>query len=143
VRVAFFFLAEAAQASLDGKINALGAGIESIGSPIFPLVHPQIVVVVKIIFEDAEANKEALIELAFSAKDGSPEIFRYRQAIKPTSANVTAQHSATLILNVIPLTLERPGHYFFDLSVNEAAVETMRLRAVQIKSSADDRNESK
>ncbi len=129
MRVAFFFLADAAQASPDGKISVLGAGIEGIGSPSFPLVHPYLAVVLKLWSEEPEPQKEWVLTVALSAKDGTPEKFRYQQVVQPTSINPAFRPSATLILNVTPLQLDLPGDYFFDLSVDGNVVDTIKLTA--------------
>src|SRR5258708_26955469 len=61
-RVRLAFLADAAQAQPDGKIYALGAGIDTIYAAQFPAVQPSLTVVVKIEFTPAACGRPHAIE---------------------------------------------------------------------------------
>jgi hypothetical protein len=129
------FLADAAQAQPDGKIYALGAGIDTIYAAKFPAVQPSLTVVVKIEFTPAECGRPHVIELLAVDGDGNPFLppAKFENAPERNPQAPTLPVGVQLVLGLQNLVLPKPGEYAFSILVDGHELETIPLRAADLQ----------
>src|SRR5436309_104281 len=116
-RVRLAFLADAAQAQPDGKIYALGAGIDTIYAGQYPAVHPSLTIVVKIEFTPAECGRSHVVEIHPIDSDGKPFLppVKHDHIPQKNPKAPTLPASVQLVLALQNLVLAKPGEYSFSI----------------------------
>jgi len=120
-----FFLADAAQASLEGKFSVLGGGVEKIFAPTFPVIQP-LSLLAKLAFDGSEIGEMQRVRVRFASADGSIPILDFVQSITPKQEDPNELARVHVVINMIP-TLPRAGRYHVTLSLNDTDIEQLAL----------------
>ena len=125
----YVILADAAQASSDGKFSLLGGGIENINVLAFPAIHPGLALVIKLGARAAEAKEPHDFRVDIAGPNGF-----YVTAVALTGFRSTVSHDEpdhrvtfNLIINITILVFPEPGTYFFHLYVGTQEVGNVPL----------------
>jgi len=128
MQVEYAFLADAAQVDRDGKLHALGAGIDRIRSHAFPASHPYLALVVKLQLHPAECDRRHHLEVELWDPDGrrlgalGADFAAQRQADAPMRP-VFAQ----LVFNFVNQQFPVHGDYAFHILVDGQHLKEMPL----------------
>ena len=118
-------LADAANISVEGKLNLLGI-FQKIGSSEFPC---QLSCALVALFEadPFDRGKQCQVRIEFIDEDGQ-EMFRMdgMQVSAPDQPGHLV-HTCNLIVNLRPLTLTKPGPHSFKILVSERLAGEIRL----------------
>ena len=132
--VSLALLADGANVSSDGKLNILGI-FNALGASAFPVVHPQMALVLRFEATRAEAGKSRQVELQLSDPDGKKLFQISAQLVIPTGAPggpIRLNH--ILMLNNIQFP--RAGDYVFNILVGDDQKAAVELRIVEVKQPA-------
>jgi len=130
MKVNLAVLCDAANVSREGKLNVLGE-FDSIHASTFPLTYPTMVLVVRLEAHPTEAGDHHL-KLHLFDEDG-------QDVIPPLSGEFptgdppflgVAIRTAPLILQMHGVRFERPGHYAFELLVDNHHLRSLPLHVV-------------
>ena len=118
MEIEFTFLADAAQASTDGKLHVLGAGIDRLLAGQFPAVHPAITLVLKLRLHAAECDRPHNLEVELWDPDGSAVGVKVEAQFSAARPLAGRPAFTQLVLNMFQLQFERPGDYAFQVLVD-------------------------
>jgi hypothetical protein len=131
MEVTLALLADAANISTDGKLNILGV-FNALGGHTFPVVHPQMALVLRFEASHAEAGKARRLELQLSDGDGG-KLFRIdAQLVVPKGAPgmpIRLDH----ILMLHGIQFPKPGDYVFNVLVGDDQKAAIDLRLIQVQ----------
>ncbi len=135
MRLAVGLLADYANVTADGKLNIMGI-FNVINAPQFPLVHPQMHLVVTLEAYAAEAHHKKQVEIRLMSPDGAPlftaggelEIPQQRDP-RLSGAPIGINH----IIGLQNLRFEKPGDYHFAVLINgEVKEPPISLKVLQV-----------
>ena len=116
MEVPFAVLADAANVSLEGKLNIFGI-FNRISAAVFPMRHPQMQLVLAFEADAAEAEQVKPIEVQLRDSDGNKMVSIAGKLKVPTVQSgepIRINH----ILPLVGLGFEKPGDYVFKILVN-------------------------
>lgn len=128
----FAFLADAAEAEPGRKFYVLGGGVDSINAPSFPVTHPHLSLVIRLLVHPAEAGRDHELEIRMMDTDGR------------SLANVQGTFSATgggpigreapvnMVFNMVNTRFERAGDYSFEILINNEHKKSLPLRVTLV-----------
>jgi hypothetical protein len=124
----FAFLADAAEAEPGRKFYVLGGGVDSINAPSFPVTHPLIALVIRLLVHPAEADHEHSLEIRMMDSDGA--------ALANIQGTFTAAGTAppgreipmNLVFNMVSTRFERDGDYSLEILINNQHMKSLPLR---------------
>ena len=124
----FAFLADAAEAQPGRKFYVLGGGIDSIGAPGFPVVHPMISLVLRVLIHPAEVDRTHTNEIKLMDADGAQ--------LAHIDGNLSASPNETtgreipmpMVLNFMSTRFEAPGDYSIEILMNNQHMKSIPLR---------------
>lgn len=124
----FAFLADAAEAEPGRKFYVLGGGIDSIGAPGFPVVHPLISLVLRVLVHPAEVDGTHAMVIKLMDSDGGQ-----LAQIDGTFAAQPAETSGreipmSMVLNFLSTRFEHPGDYSIEILINGQHMKSLPLR---------------
>ncbi len=129
--VTLALLADAANVSSDGKLNILGI-FNALGASAFPVVHPQMALVLRFEATRAEGGKARQVELQLADSDGQKLFQISAQLMIPTGApGAPIRLNHILMLNNIQFP--RAGDYVFNILVGDDQKAGIELRIVEVK----------
>lgn len=131
-RLDFAFLADAAEAEPGRKFYVLGGGIDSIGAPTFPTVHPHMSLVLRLLVHPMEADRAHSLDIRLIDSDGG-ELARIGgsfQAHPPEP--VGREIPMNLVLNLVNTRFERSGDYSVEILVDDQHAQSLPLRLHEI-----------
>ncbi len=133
MKIPLAFLAEAAVAHPDGKLSALGCGIDGVNGTQFPIQLGNLAVVVKVEFSPTECDRQHVIEVLPLNADGKPFSNPMRQKVTPprNAVDPTLPSAAQAILNYVGLRFDRPAEYAFSIVVDDNEVASLPLRVTK------------
>jgi hypothetical protein len=123
-------LCDAANVSREGKLNILGE-FDSIHVATFPLVYPTMVLVVRLEAHPTEAGEHAL-KLHLVDEDGGDCVPPLQGAFAtgdPPFPGVPIR-TAPLILQMHGVRFDKPGHYSFELLVDNHHLRSLPLHVL-------------
>ncbi|MDO9445374.1 MAG: hypothetical protein Q7K37_08645 [Dehalococcoidia bacterium] len=133
MRVDFAFLCDSAAES-NGKIHALGIGLEQIGATSLPAVHPRAVAVVRFSFSRDDVG---LLDFVVYVRDAD-----WREAITPvqgemalTMADEASQMRANMVIELQQLTLQAYGPHEVQVRVDGDEAVALRFEVVPMPAS--------
>lgn len=126
MRVRYFFAADSALLSPDGKFGVLGGGVQVISGATFPLVQPQMSVIVNVEFEPAELPAAKVFTFTLA---GEPNelLVHYSQQILPSTRLPGIPPSCTIVLNLAGVTFPHPGAYALSVAINGTELDSIRI----------------
>ena len=131
--VTLALLADAANVSADGKLNILGI-FNALGAHSFPVVHPQMALVLRFEASRAEEGKGRQIELQLSDSDGQKMFKIGAQLMVPTGGSAPGtpiRLNHILMLNNIQFP--RAGDYVFSVLVGDDQKASIDLKIVEVR----------
>lgn len=129
MQLEFAFLADAAQATPDGKFSVIGGGFNVIYAPQFPALHSTLSIVIKLHVTKAEVGQEHNLRVELLNPLNATAMPPLGAKFTPTSNKdhpdwpITAQFA----INLAGLIFEMPGKYTFRLSVDNVQLGTLPL----------------
>ena len=133
MKIPLAFLADAAVVHPDGKLSALGCGIDSVNATQFPVQLGNLAVVTKIEFAPTECGRQHIIEVLPLNADGKPFSNLMRQPVTPprNAIDPTLPSAAQAILNYVGLRFDRPSEFAFSIVVDGTEVASLPLRVIK------------
>ena len=127
----FAFLADAAEAEPGRKFYVLGGGIDSIGAQSFPVVHPHMSLVMRLLVHPMETGRQHSLDIRLIDTDGH-ELTKLEGTFSADTGTLHGREAAiNITLNFQNTRFERPGDYSLELLVNEQHVKSLPLRLQQ------------
>lgn len=131
MEVTLALLADAANVSTDGKLNIMGI-FNALGGTTFPVVHPQMALVLRFEATRAEEGKTRQIELQLADGDGKKLFKIGAQLVIPQGAPgspIRLNH----ILMLHGIQFPKPGDYVFNVLVGDDQKAEIDLKLVEVK----------
>jgi hypothetical protein len=127
----FAFLADAAEADPGRKFYVLGGGIDQIAGPQFPLVHPHMSLVMRLLVSRDELGRAHVLTVRLGDPDGK-EMARIDGQIETQMAEIAGLAvPVNMVINMGNTRFERPGEYSIDILMNGEFQRTLPLRVSQ------------
>jgi len=130
--VTLALLADAANVSQDGKLNIMGI-FNALGAQQFPVVHPQMALVLRFEASRAEEGKQRQVELQLADMDGTKLFKIGAQLMVPTGSPAGQPIRLNHILMLNNVQFEKPGDYMFSVLVNDDEKASIDLKIVEVK----------
>lgn len=130
--VTLALLADAANVSADGKLNILGI-FNALGAQSFPVVHPQMALVLRFEASHAEEGKGRQIELQLADSDGAKMFKISAQLMVPTGSPPGAPIRLNHILMLNNIQFPKPGDYMFSILIGDDEKASIDLRIVEVR----------
>jgi len=129
MRVVLAFLADYAVAHPDGKIYAMGAGIDWLTFPSFPATQAQLALALKLDFSPEERRHEQTILIKALAEGGDPVLPMFGFGLNPIVPHTAnAQRSPfPFVYTIRNLIFSAPGNYRFVVEVGNQEVARVGL----------------
>lgn len=129
MQITLAVLADAANLSREGKLNILGV-FDAIYAPKFPVVHPQLQVVLRLAAGVDEAAGRKRLELQLIDADGH-KLLQLGGELALPELRAGEPFLACQIITLNNLKLDRPGEYRFDVFSDGRLVGEIPLRAIE------------
>jgi len=130
--VTLALLADAANVSQDGKLNIMGI-FNALGAQQFPVVHPQMALVLRFEASRAEEGKQRQVELQLANSDGAKLFKIGAQLMVPTGSPPGQPIRLNHILMLNNVQFEKAGDYMFSVLVNDDEKASIDLKIVEVK----------
>jgi uncharacterized protein DUF6941 len=124
-------IADAANVSADGKLNIMGV-FNALGATTFPVVHPQIAMVLRFEANRAEEGKTRKIEIALSDIDGA-KLFAIGADLVVPAAPPGTPIRLNHILMLNNLQFPKAGDYVFNVLIGDDHKAAIDLRLIEVK----------
>lgn len=128
----FAFLADAAEAQPGRKFYVLGGGIDSIGAPGFPVVHPMISLVMRVLVHPTEADRTHTIEIKLMDADGKQLAFIDGSLSAGVTETTGREIPMPMVLNFMSTRFESPGDYAIEILMNNQHMKSIPLRVHKV-----------
>ncbi len=132
MEVTLALLADAANISGDGKLNILGI-FNALGAQSFPVVHPQMALVLRFEASRAEEGKGRQIELQLADSDGQKLFKISAQLMVPTGTPPGSPIRLNHILMVNNIQFTKPGDYMFSILIGDDQKASIDLKIVEVR----------
>lgn len=129
----FAFLADAAEAEPGRKLYVLGGGIDSINAASFPVVHPHLSLVLRVLIHPTETGRDHSIEIRMIDSDGG-ELARLdgnlsaRHAVSPSGREIPMN----MVVNMVNTRFEHDGDYSIEILIDGQHARSVPLRLQQL-----------
>lgn len=130
-RLDFAFIADAAEAEPGRKFYVLGGGVDSIGAQRFPVVHPHMALVLRLLVHPAEADRQHALEVKLIDADGH-ELARVQGSFSAAGPTMGRDIAIPLVMNFVNTRFEAPGDYALDILVGDQHERSLPLRVYQV-----------
>jgi uncharacterized protein DUF6941 len=124
----FAFLADAAEAEPGRKFYVMGGGVDSIGAPAYPVVHPHLALVLRLLVHPAEANRNHVLEIRLMEPDGR-ELSKVEGSFSASDEGVSPGREIpmNMVLNFWSTRFEQPGEYGIEIMINNQHMKSLPL----------------
>ena len=130
--VTLAMLADAANVSADGKLNILGI-FNALGAQSFPVVHPQMALVLRFEASRSEEGKGRQIELQLVDNDGQKMFKIGAQLMVPTGSPPGQPIRLNHILMLNNIQFPKPGDYQFSVLVGDDEKASIDLKIIEVR----------
>lgn len=132
----FAFLADAAEANPGRKFYVLGGGIDSIGAQSFPVVHPHMSLVLRLLLHPTEVGMDHALDIRLIDSDGG-ELARMNGNFNARGPGQPGREIAIpIVMNFLNTTFERAGDYSLEILIDNNHVKSLPLRLQQVAAQA-------
>ena len=132
-RIEFSFLADAAEAEPGRKFYVLGGGVDTIGAGSFPVVHPHLSLVMRIVVHPMEADQGHTLDIKLIDSDGKEMTTLQGNFSAADSARSGKEIPMNLVLNFQNTRFERPGDYSIEIFINKEPAASLPLRLQHVQ----------
>ncbi len=129
--VTLALLADAANVTADGKLNILGV-FNALGASSFPVVHPQMALVLRFEATRAEEGKTRQIELQLADSDGQ-KLFKIGAQLMVPSAPPGSPIRLNHILMLNNVQFPKAGDYVINVLVGDDQKAGIDLKIVEVR----------
>jgi hypothetical protein len=127
----FAFLADAAEAEPGRKFYVLGGGVDSIGAQSFPVVHPHLALLIRVLVHPTETGRAHDLEIRLIDSDGGE--------LAKMEGNFTANPGGppgrelpiNISLGMSNIRFEKAGDFSIELLVDSQHVKSLPLRVYE------------
>jgi hypothetical protein len=135
VRLDWALLANAAEAPPNGLVYILGAGFDTLMRDQYPTPFGG-VIVIRVQSTRLESERPHKVEVHCSDEDGrpvltNPIVLNLPPRQIPTDYPHGWDLSASIVINLTTVPIERPGFYNFEIMIDDHQVRTLPFRAVK------------
>jgi hypothetical protein len=125
----FAFLADAAEAEPGRKFYVLGGGIDSIGAQEFPIVHPHLALVMRVMVHPSEVDRPHAMEIRLMDSDGG-ELAKLEGQFSAAAGGGVAGREIpmNMVLNFMNTRFEFGGDYSIEILINNQHMKSLPLR---------------
>ena len=128
----FAFIADAAEADPGRKFYVLGGGVDSIGAQTFPVVHPHLALLMRLLVHPTETDREHQLEVRLIDSDGG-ELSRIEGTFQASRGGPPGRElPMNISLNMSNIRFERSGDYSIELLVDNQHVKSLPLRLYEV-----------
>jgi len=128
----FAFLADAAEAEPGRKFYVLGGGVDSIGAPSFPVVHPHLALLIRLLVHPTEAERPHALEIHLIDSDGG-ELAKMEGNFSAGPGGPPGRElPMNISLGLTNIRFERAGDYSIELLVDNQHVKSLPLRVYAV-----------
>jgi hypothetical protein len=128
----FAFLADAAEAEPGRKFYVLGGGVDSIGAQAFPVVHPQMALLIRLLVHPTEAERPHALEIRLTDSDGGELVKLEGSFTAGTGGRPGREMPINISLAMANTRFERAGDYSIELLVDNQHVKSLPLRLYEV-----------
>jgi hypothetical protein len=128
----FAFLADAADAEPGRKFYVLGGGVDSIGAQAFPVTHPQLALLIRLLIHPTEAERPHALEIRLIDSDGGELVKLEGSFTSGTGGPPGREMPINISLAMSNTRFERPGDYSLELLVDNQHVKSLPLRLYEV-----------
>jgi hypothetical protein len=128
----FAFLADAAEAEPGRKFYVLGGGVDSIGAQAFPVVHPQLALLIRLLVHPTEAERPHALEIRLTDSDGGELVKLEGSFTAGTGGPPGREMPINISLAMANTRFERAGDYSIELLVDNQHVKSLPLRLYEV-----------
>jgi hypothetical protein len=128
----FAFLADAADAEPGRKFYVLGGGVDSIGAQSFPVVHPHLALLIRLLVHPTEADRPHSMEIRLIDSDGH-ELVKLEGSFSASGGGAPGRElPMNISLAMANTRFERAGDYSIELLVDNQHVKSLPLRLYEV-----------
>jgi len=128
----FAFLADAAEAEPGRKFYVLGGGVDSIGAQSFPVVHPHLALLIRVLVHPTEAERPHTLEIRLNDSDGKELAKMEGNFSAVTGGPPGRELPINISLGMSNIGFERAGDYSIELLMDNQHVKSLPLRLYQV-----------
>jgi len=128
----FAFLADAAEAEPGKKFYVLGGGVDSIGAQAFPVVHPHLALLIRVLVHPTESERSHTLEIRLIDDDGH-ELARMEGNFQAGGGPPGRELPMNISLALSNIRFERQGDYSIELLLDNQHVKSLPLRVHQVE----------
>jgi len=120
MRLAFAFLADAAQTTADGKLWVFGGDIEDIVAAELPVTVAALALVVKLLLTEEESERAHQLRLQFVQPDGTQQLppFEFPFHARRRTQELGMPYGVSLVFNFQQLVFFSHGQYMLRMAVD-------------------------
>lgn len=149
MRLEFAFAADYAQAHADGKLYVMGGGFQHIQVPALPYYHPNICVVMRVSFSQAECGETHTLTVTLTGPEGRPVMgpaeFPMTPALPPETHALDDQDDIKFhaTLSAQTIRFDQLGRHVFTIHSGDDLLAEWPLfvAAADIEDSSDERSD--
>ena len=131
-KLEFAFLADAAEAEPGKKFYILGGGVDSIGAQAFPVVHPHLALLIRVLVHPMESERAHTLEIRLIDDDGH-ELARMEGNFQAAGGPPGRELPMNISLALSNIRFERQGDYSIELLLDGQHVKSLPLRLYQVE----------
>lgn len=136
MRVRNFIVADAVSPGLQGKMFVHGGGVTSIAAAAFPYVHPQLGLLLTLVYEGPEDDIEQRVQVAIENNEGD-EVATVLDLETDKPSEPFEERKSFLLIHLLGemagLQFEKPGRYWMVLKLNGEELDRMMLDATLVE----------
>jgi len=131
-RVEFSFLADAAEAEPGRKFYVLGGGVDTISAASFPVVHPHLSLVMRLVVHPMEAAQPHTLDIKMIDSDGHELTTLQGNFSAEDNARSGKEIPMNIVLNFQNTRFERSGDYSIELFIDGEPASSLPLRLQEV-----------
>lgn len=133
MEVDYAILADSAEA-VNGKLYLMGGSFDTLWAANFPMKYPKLSFAMRILFSPVEMERQHALEVSLINADGKP-LTTVRGPLNLGAKNPELpsgwKQGFLTVLNFGNLEFASPGHYSFEITVNNENKKSVPLRVAQ------------
>lgn len=129
MRAGYAFLAGGGEFSPDGKLNVVGGDFDTIYGQSFPLMHPHLTLITKLVLDQADFGRDHTLRISLLDAQGK-RVGQDLQGPIQVPGKVPRPDRPTGIgfaLEAISLTFPSPGEYIWHIYVDDVEIVALPL----------------